>query len=75
MINIGDRVGRQKREKMKNEEISNKLPNRDRHILGYGRSLLQTDIPTLFAFLIVDAIKPTSIIAEIKDVIQKNSTD
>jgi len=33
------------------------------------------DIPTLFAFLFVDAVKPANIIAEIKDVVQKNSLD
>jgi len=44
-----------------------KLPERNRHILGYGSNEPVVDIPTLFGYMIVDEIKHMRIIAEIKD--------
>ena len=55
--------------------MDNKLSDIKRHLIGYRSCKPSIDIPTLFAYMIIDVIKPISIIAEIKDAIQKNSTN
>ena len=63
-----------KKKKLNAEEIINKLPDRNRHILGYGSNELSIDIPMLFACTVVDEIKHMKPLVEFRNVIQKSST-
>ncbi len=55
--------------------MDNKLSDRNRHLLRCRSSESLIDIPTLFAYMIVDEIKHMRSLTEFRDAIQKNSTD